>query len=90
MKFVKTSLPVTYVLLTMALLRKNTYQKKAGGKSQKKLHGYCAGISMWMNTFHRIIIEIKHFEINENNCLISYDVSVLFTNATLRWISTVA
>ena len=89
MKFVKTSLPVTYVLLTMALLRKNTYQKKAGGKSQKKLQG-CTGISMWMNTFHRIIIDIKHFEINENNCLISYDVSVLFTNATLRWISTVA
>ena len=47
---------------------------------------------MWMNTyrtFHRIIIEIKLFEINESDYLVSYDVSVLFTNAPLRWIPTV-
>ena len=35
-------------------------------------------------TFHRIIIEIKHFEINENNSRVSYDVSMLFTNAPLK------
>ena len=40
-------------------------------------------------TFHRIIMEIKLFEINENNSRLLYDVSVLFTNAPLKWISTV-